>query len=207
VVDTKGSHADLTPDYAAIPNEMKGVARFFGKEVLRELNRETLLGAVAELRAKLGDRAVLRALHFFAENQRVDAMEAALLQADATVDPREKQAAIARFLALVNDSGNSSWELLQNIYPPQRPEQQGISLGLALTRDFLEHTARGVAGFSNTALWGACRVQGGGFAGTIQAYIPFKLLDSYREKLEAVFGAGAVAVLNIRPVGAVELAF
>jgi galactokinase len=182
VVDTRGSHADLTGDYAAIPAEMKETAAFFGKTVLRELDKETVMSRAGEIRKVLGDRALLRALHFFDENRRVDAMRAVL----------EKQEPLSQYLNLVNESGNSSWELLQNIYPSHKPREQGIALALAISRDF-------IAGD------GACRVHGGGFAGTIQVYIPLDSVPAYRAKMEAVFGPGVVTELRIRPVGAVEL--
>jgi galactokinase len=194
VVNTRGSHADLLDDYAAIPREMKEVAQFFGKTVLRELNQSTIMEQAAEIRKKLGDRALLRALHFFGENRRVEDMQEALEKADTIFDLQERQGAVGHFLKLVTDSGNSSCHLLQNIYSPGNPREQGISLALALTRNFLPRT-------------GACRVHGGGFAGTIQAYIPLVSLDSYREDMGAVFGAGAVTLLQIRRIGSVELVF
>jgi galactokinase len=119
-------------------------------------------------------------------------METALKQADAAIDPREKQGALGRYLSLINESGDSSWELLQNIYPPHKPAEQGIALALALTRIFIAEN-------------GACRVHGGGFAGTIQTYIPLNALEAYRARMEGIFGAGAVTELRIRPQGAVEL--
>jgi galactokinase len=196
VVDTHGSHADLTPDYAAIPQEMKSVARFFGKTVLRETDRDEVLSRGKELRQALGDRALLRSLHFFEENRRVDAMEAALKVME-TASGNAREGALQNYLELVNESGHSSWELLQNIYSPQNLREQGISLALALTRDFLKGgSARG-----------ACRVHGGGFAGTIQVYMPLDMLTAYRTVMEGVFGAGAVTELRIRPVGAAELVF
>jgi galactokinase len=198
VVNTRGSHADLTPDYAAIPQEMKAVAAFFGKRVLRETSLAEVLGAGAPLRQAVGDRAILRAIHFFEENQRVDAMIEALKAAEATADPWEKEGDIARFLVLVNQSGASSWELLQNLYSPHRGGEQGLALALTVTRNFLQD-----AGANS----GASRVHGGGFAGTIQAYIPLHALDAYRVRMEGLFGPGAVTVLRIRPVGAEELAF
>jgi galactokinase len=192
VVNTRGSHADLTPDYAAIPGEMKAVAAFFGKEVLRELDEEAVLGRIGELRKALGDRAVLRALHFFSENQRVVSLGDALAALAVAKAPAEKRQALDRYLALVNESGDSSWELLQNIYSPRDPAVQGLSIALALSRKFL-------------AGRGACRVHGGGFAGTIQAYIPLEALEAYRGEMEKVFGEGAVTPLRIRPLGAIEL--
>jgi galactokinase len=187
VVDTRGSHADLTADYAAIPAEMKAVARFFGKEVLRELALEQILDRAAEIRKAAGDRALLRAIHFFNENQRVEAMLAALHNKD-----------IEQFLDLVNRSGDSSDKLLQNIYSPRQPAEQGVSTALALTRNFIAGEASGA---------GACRVHGGGFAGAIQAYMPLDRMGAYRRRMEGVFGAGAVTELRIRPVGAAELSF
>jgi len=184
IVDTKGSHADLTAEYAAIPTEMKAAAFFFGNHVLRELDEKTFFSRLPDLRNTLGDRTILRAMHFFNENRRVDAMLAAL-----------EEKAIDTFLALVRESGDSSWELLQNIYSHKKLTEQSVSLALALTKDFL---ASGK---------GACRVHGGGFAGTIQAYIPMKRLTDYRNLMEGVFGIGALTVLRIRPLGAVELDF
>jgi galactokinase len=194
VTDTRGSHADLTADYAAIPSEMKAVAAFFGKTVLRELDAGSVLARAAEIRKAAGDRALLRALHFFGENRRVDFMSIKLEEINAAASPGEAQKAMGAFLDLVNQSGDSSWELLQNIYSPQAPEKQGVSLALALTKDFLVGA-------------GACRVHGGGFAGTIQAYIPLDALGPYRTRMEAFFGPGAVTILRIRPIGAAELEF
>ena len=194
VVNTHGSHADLTPDYAAIPEEMKALAAFFDKPVLRELNLDLVLSHGAELRKIAGDRAILRAIHYFEENQRVDAMETALKAAASAPDIREKQGKLAQYLSLVNKSGDSSWELLQNVYSPRNPREQGVSLALAVTRRIL----RGA---------GACRVHGGGFAGTIQAYVPLDMLDHYRTQIEGIFGPGAVTVLQIRQIGTEEITF
>jgi galactokinase len=187
VVDTHGSHAGLTAEYAAIPAEMKAVAGLFGKEVLRELSLEQVLDRAAEIRRAAGDRALLRAVHFFNENQRVEALLAALENND-----------LKRFLDLVNRSGDSSFELLQNIYSPKQPAEQALSVALALTRNFIATEAGGA---------GACRVHGGGFAGTIQAYMPLDRMAAYRRRMEGLFGAGAVTELRIRPVGAAELVF
>jgi len=185
VVNTRGSHANLTPDYAAIPREMNAVARFFGKSFLREIELSQLLANAGELRKTAGDRALLRAIHFCNENRRALAMA--------------ETKHMGRFLELVNESGDSSWELLQNLYSPGDPCQQGLPLALAVTREFFrEH---GLA--APTAA--ACRVHGGGFAGTIQAYVPAASLNGYRERMEALFGSGAVTELRIRPVGVVEL--
>jgi galactokinase len=200
IVDTKGSHADLTPDYAAIPAEMKSAAAFFGKTVLGELDEKTFMSSIPDLRKAAGDRAVLRGLHFFSENRRVDAMLAALKNLDhelvsCALPLDEKKKAMDVFLALVRESGDSSWELLQNVYTTKTPGEQGLSLAQALTRDFLDSTN------------GACRVHGGGFAGTIQTYLPLDRLEEYQNFMEGIFGKGTLTVLRIRPVGAVELEF
>ena len=197
IVNTRGSHADLTPDYAAIPKEMKEAAALFGKSVLGELDRETVLAGAADLRKKLGDRALLRSLHFFDENDRVDKMAAALAEMDRPVGAIGKIKALDRYLDLVNESGDSSWELLQNVYSGRCPEIQGISVAVALSRDF----------FKKNKLSGAARVHGGGFAGTIQAYLPLNAMETYRMQIEKVFGPGAVTILRIRPRGAIELVF
>jgi len=197
VVNTGGSHADLTADYASIPAEMKSVAAFFGKSVLSELEKETFLSRAAEVRKSLGDRAFLRAIHFFNENERVDSMTEALLEMEKAATTADKQRALSCYLDLVNESGDSSWELLQNVYSPTRPKEQGIGSALALTKDF----------FRKQKLRGACRVHGGGFAGTIQVFIPLVATKAYRAYIEALFGAGSLTVLQIRPKGAVELEF
>jgi len=201
VVNTGGSHADLTPDYAAIPAEMKAVAAFFGKETLRECDREAVENNAALLRQKLGDRALLRAIHFFDENERVAQMLAALEKLSApesnSQDPSARQEAMAHYLRLVNESGDSSWELLQNAYSAHNVREQGVPAALAFTRNFLRKTGG----------TGAYRVHGGGFAGTIQAYIPIPAIESYRALMDGLFGPGSLTVLRIRPVGAEELLF
>jgi len=195
VVNTGGSHANLTADYASIPAEMKATAAFFGKSVLGELDKETVLCRAAEVRKALGDRALLRAIHFFDENKRVEAMTAALLEMGNAVTNTAKQQALLSYLELVNESGDSSWELLQNVYSPSHPEAQGIGVALALTKNF----------FRKQKLRGACRVHGGGFAGTIQAYVTLDVMSDYCSYIEDVFDAGAVTELRIRDVGAVKL--
>jgi galactokinase len=195
VVNTGGSHANLTADYASIPAEMKAAAALFGKSVLGELEKETVLNSAAEVRKALGDRALLRAIHFFDENKRVEDMTAALVEAEKAVTSAAKQQALFSYLELVNESGDSSWELLQNVYPSSHPEAQGIGVALALTKNF----------FRSHKLRGACRVHGGGFAGTIQAYVPLDVMGDYCSCVEKVFGAGAVTELRIRGVGAVEV--
>jgi galactokinase len=197
VVNTRGSHADLTPDYAAIPDEMKAVAAFFGKETLRDCDEETVEAKAAAIRGRLGDRALLRAFHFFDENQRVAAMLSALEKLAAAQSPASRQDAMKAYLKLANESGDSSWELLQNVYSPRNVKEQGVAVALALTRDFLR---------AEVSAPGACRVHGGGFAGTIQAYIPSSVMEGYCGLMDGVFGPGSVTPLRIRPVGAEELA-
>lgn len=181
VVDTGGNHADLTPDYAAVPQEMKAVAKHFGKEFLREVDEREFYGSLASLRKAVGDRAVLRAMHFF-DDDRLAHQEAEAL----------KRGDFQEFLKMVDQSGKSSQTRLQNVYSPAHPEEQGISLALTISEFYLQGR-------------GACRVHGGGFAGTIQAYVPFDLLDSYREGMERVFGKGSCYVLTIRGCGGVKV--
>jgi galactokinase len=202
IVNTRGSHADRTPDYAAVPQEMKSVARFFGKTVLREVAFDDVIFHGNEIREKCGDRALLRAMHYFNENRRVEAMGALLGKISRAPSTSHGKAArdTGRFLELVNESGDSSWELLQNIYSENKTGEQGLSLALALTRDFLQRYAK-----NDKTHPGACRVHGGGFAGTIQAYIPKDAMDGYTRLMERYFGAGSVTALRIRPTGAARL--
>lgn len=179
VVNTGGSHADLTDDYAAIPAEMKLVASKLGEKVCRDISLKKVIDNCRELRPQVGDRALLRALHFLHENQRVAEQVAALKKGD-----------FVAFLALVRASGNSSWKWLQNCAGTQDPTEQSIALALALTEDFLKN--------ENV---GACRVHGGGFAGTIQVFMPEARVSDYTKLMEPVFGEGAVTVLRIRNCG------
>ena len=181
IVDTKGDHADLTPDYAAVPSEMKAVAQYFGKDVLREVDRADVIAHIPELRERLGDRAVLRAMHFFADSERVGKEAAALKSHD-----------FRKFLSLINESGDSSYKYLQNIYSSAHPNEQGLSIALYLAESVL-------------AGEGACRVHGGGFAGTIQAFVPDKKLELFIHRMESVFGKGSCHVLSIRPFGGTEV--
>lgn len=181
IVDTGGNHADLTPEYAAVPAEMKAVAASLGVEFLRDTSWDKLMAALPSLRKKLGDRAVLRALHFFKEDERVAEQAAALEGGD-----------FPRFLQLILDSGNSSFEYLQNVYPSSLPAEQGLSLALCLAQSVLEGK-------------GAWRVHGGGFAGTTQNFVPDSLLAPFRRTMESVFGEGSCHVLRIRPYGGVCL--
>ena len=201
VLNTGGSHADLTADYASIPAEMKAVAAFFGKSVLRETDKKTVLSRAADIRKTLGDRALLRSLHFFDENARVDAMTAILQDMEKSETAAARGEAFFRFLDMVNESGNSSSELLQNIYPPGSPGSQGMTTALALTKHFLKN--QNIPGVHP----GACRVHGGGFAGTVQVYVPQDALNAYRAFIEAFFGANSLTPLQIRSEGAVELNF
>ncbi|MDR0495436.1 MAG: galactokinase [Treponema sp.] len=195
VVNTRGSHADLTPDYAAVPQEMNAVARYFGKSFLRETDYSQVLAHAGELRKSVGDRALLRAIHFFNENRRVTAMAGLLQKLEKAATDSEKQGFMGQFLDLVNESGDSSWELLQNLYSPRNFHEQGLSLALAVSREF----------FREQGMKAACRVHGGGFAGTVQAYIPVDGFKLYCGRMEALFGPGAVTVLRIRQAGAVEI--
>ncbi len=183
VVDTGGTHADLTEDYASVPTEMKAVAKVLGAEVVRDLEFDHFMFNIRELRSKVGDRAVLRALHFFGDNARV------LEQVDAL-----KKGDFERFLALVNQSGESSFKWLQNIYTTRNVSEQGVSLGLALTEQYLKEIGAG-----------ACRVHGGGFAGTIQVFLPESAVDHYIQRIEYVFGKDAALVLKVRSRGAMHV--
>lgn len=182
VVDTGGSHADLTEDYASIPREMKSVAAHFGREFCRQVSEPELLRDLAALRARAGDRAILRALHFLKENQRVDSQVDALRRAD-----------LAGFFRLVAESGASSHRWLQNCVSAGSGAEQGIALALALAEEFVDRCG------------GACRVHGGGFAGTILAFIPRDAVAEFRALMASAFGAGCVKTLQVRPQGSMEL--
>ncbi len=180
VVHTGGSHADLTGDYAAIPSEMRSVAATLGKKSARDIQDESeILNAMPDLRRAVGDRAVLRALHFIRDSSRVPEQVRAL-----------EEGRVDDFLALVMASGRSSALWLQNSYAISSPEEQGIPLGLALTERFLETAGRG-----------ACRVHGGGFAGSMLAILPESIIERYREVMERVFGEGSVVLLDLRSTG------
>ena len=181
VVNTGGSHADLTDDYASVPAEMKKVASFFGKEVLRELTKKDIIANVPALRDFAGDRAVLRAIHFFDENDRVKEASEYLAKDD-----------IKGFFEVIKASGISSAMSLQNYFTPKAPEEQGISLACAIAKSVLEPE-------------GVCRVHGGGFAGTIQAFVPNEKLESFTSIMNGAFGDGAVTVLSVRPVGMTKI--
>ena len=175
VVNSRGSHDDLTDEYASIRREMTAVAEYFGEEVLRRVQKEQVLLAIPALREKAGDRAVLRALHFFDENARVRSQTENLRAGD-----REA------FLRLINESGQSSWMLLQNIHVPGTSQPMAVALELA--RTMLEGC-------------GAWRVHGGGFAGTTLNFVPEGLVDEFVRKMEQVFDTGCCFVVDVRPVG------
>ena len=181
IVDCGADHAALTGEYASIPQEMKKVAAFFGKKVLREVQEEEVLKAMPQLRRAVGDRAVLRALHFYADDRR------AVEEADA-LERRDRDA----FLQLVKESGRSSWELLQNITPAGAVEAQDMAIALEAAEIALNGK-------------GACRVHGGGFAGTIQAFVPTESVSEFCEKMELMLRKGCCHVLNIRPTGGIVL--
>jgi galactokinase len=183
IVDTGGNHVDLTDDYAAVPAEMKDVANFFGKKVLREVDEKEFFNNITKLRNELGDRAVMRAMHFFEENERVTNIVEALIKSDT-----------ASFLKLIKESGDSSFKWLQNIFSVKNINEQGVSLALSLTEKYLLEIGAG-----------ACRVHGGGFAGTIQVFIPSIFAMEYIGIIEKVFGQGNAMNLSIRSEGTVLL--
>jgi len=179
VVNTGGSHADLTDDYGKIPEEMKSVANYFNLANCRELSADKFFSAIKDLRNSVGDRAILRAFHFFGDNERVLRQITALEKGD-----------FQQFLSEVNDSGNSSFKWLQNVHSEKNARDQGLSLALALTEKYISEIKAG-----------ATRVHGGGFAGTIQTFLPDESVGGYVDLIENVFGKGKVLVLSIRPSG------
>jgi galactokinase len=181
ITDTGGNHADLNDEYASLPTEMKAVAAELGAGVLREVTLEQVIENIHALRSKVGDRAILRAFHFMGDNQRVTKQVEALEKND-----------FKGFLGMVIDSGYSSFMYNQNIYPVTNYKEQGVSLGLALSEMILKGK-------------GAWRVHGGGFAGTIQAFVPKELQERYIDTLEHVFGKGSCHKLFIRSLGAIKI--
>lgn len=181
IVNTGKGHADLSADYSSVPIEMKKVAEFFGKEVCAEITEEEVIGHLAEVREYAGDRSVLRALHFFEENKRVEAEVKAL-----------KEGRFSDFLNNITASGNSSWKWLQNCYTNSAYQEQGITVALALTELFIAGKQRG-----------ACRVHGGGFAGVIMAMLPNDLVEEYVAYIEKALGEGNAYRMSIRPYGAI----
>lgn len=181
IVQTGRGHADLSEDYSSIPKEMKKVAAFFGKEVCAELNEEQVIAQLNEVREYAGDRSVMRALHFFEENKRVEAEVAAL-----------KEGRFQDFLSNITASGNSSWKWLQNCYTNTSFQEQGITIALALTELFIAEKQKG-----------ACRVHGGGFAGVIMAMLPDEIVEEYIAYIEKALGEGSAYRMSIRPYGAI----
>ena len=179
IVDTKGSHASLTAEYAAVPADMCAVAKALGKDYLRDVDESEFYSALPKLREKLDDRKILRAFHFFEEEKRVAGQAAALESGD-----------FDSFLKLIKASGDSSDKYLQNVFPASDVAHQGLSVGLAISERVLKDQ-------------GASRVHGGGFAGTIQAFVPDELTEEYRMVIDYVFGVGSCHVMQIRPVGGV----
>ena len=183
IVDTKGSHADLTDDYAAIPYEMKKVANYFNQEALREVDKDDFYLNLPKIREILGDRAVLRAMHLFEENKRVDQQVKALEEGDFDT-----------FKKLIKESGDSSFKYLQNVYSSHDLTNQSVSIGLAISDISLGDK-------------GVSRVHGGGFAGTIQAFVPNDIVSMYKKNMEHVFGEGACHVLKVRPYGGMKVLY
>lgn len=181
IVDTGANHADLTDEYASIPSEMKSVAAFFGKETLRGISRTDILENAKSLKEKCGDRALLRALHFVDENDRVEKTANALIKGD-----------VKDFLKQIRRSGRSSFMYLQNVYSSLNVKEQSLSLALCLSD--------GILGTE-----GAFRVHGGGFGGTIQAFVPNEKINEYKNAMDSVFGKDACKVLNIRAQGGVKV--
>lgn len=180
IVDTKASHANLTDDYAKIPEEMKKVAAFFKKNVLREVEEKEFFEQIPGLRSILGDRPVLRALHFFEEEKRVEKQVEALEEGD-----------FQRFLELVKESGNSSFKYLQNIYINRDEQNQSMSIALGVSESILQEH-------------GVSRVHGGGFAGTIQVFVENSFVEEYRKAIDHIFGKGSCHVLKVRQVGGIK---
>ena len=181
IIDTGGDHADLTDDYAAVRGEMEQAAEVFGKNVLRDVDETEFMRNISLVREKVNDRAVLRAMHFYAENKRAEAEVKALESGDFDA-----------FKELVTESGRSSYMYNQNVFTTKDVAHQGVSLALAMC----EYLLKGK---------GAWRVHGGGFAGTVQAFVPVDMLDDFCEKIEAVFSKGSCHVLSIRPFGGIKL--
>ncbi len=181
IIDTGGNHADLTDEYGAVPSDMKAVAKYLGKEVLRDIDEAELFAKLGDIRKDISDRAALRALHFFGDNNR------AQLEAQALNNGNFEE-----FKRLVIESGNSSFMYNQNVYTCKNPTEQGLSLALAVSEKLLKGK-------------GAWRVHGGGFAGTIQAFVPNGMLEEYKNAMEGIFGNGTCHILNIRPVGGTKV--
>lgn len=181
IVDTKGDHSDLTCEYASVPIEMKEVAHYFNQEYLRDVNPYDFYANIANLRTKVNDRAILRAHHYFNEHERVSKLVNALNTDD-----------FESFKTYIEESGNSSYRYLQNVFASSDPLNQAVSLGLAISE-------------MNLKGHGVCRVHGGGFAGTIQAFVENDYVKTYQETIEKVFGVGTCHILKIRKYGGLEV--
>ena len=181
IIDSQADHADLTDEYAAITRELKDICGYFGKEVLTQVDEAAFYAAIPALRERCGDRAVMRAIHVFNENNRVPRQVACLEQGD-----------FAGFLQMETESGRSSWMYLQNVIPTGSTAAQAVAVALALC----EHALQGR---------GAYRVHGGGFAGTVQAFVPFDMLEQFKTQIDTALGEGACHVLSIRPEGGVPM--
>ena len=181
IIDSQASHADLTDEYAAIPGEIKAVAAAMGKEVLTQIEEADFFANLPRLRQQCGDRAVMRCIHFYQENARVPLQVAALKNGD-----------FEAFLQLIKQSGYSSYMYLQNVIPAGYTQHQDVAVALALCEHYLDGR-------------GAYRVHGGGFAGTVQAFVPLEILDRFRAGIDDALGSGACHVLSIRPQGGVEM--
>lgn len=181
ITNTRGSHADLTDEYAAIPLEMKSVANYFDKEVLVETCEDEFINNIDKMREKFSHRAILRAMHFFGENKRAEEEVSALKQGDVDL-----------FLSYVKASGDSSYKYLQNVYSVKDVHQQNVSLALAVSENMLGNN-------------GVCRVHGGGFAGTIQAFVKNEEVKSYQKNMDKIFGDGSCSVLKIRKYGGMQI--
>ena len=181
ITDTKGSHSDLTDDYVTVRSEMESVAKYFGKNVLREVDEKIFWESIPDIRKKISDRSVLRAVHFFDDSRRAEKEKNAL-----------SENRFEDFIRLVNDSGNSSMNLLQNLYSCKNPCEQAIPLAIMAGKRILGGR-------------GAVRVHGGGFAGTVQAFVPCELVNSYITEMNRIFGDNSCSVLTIRPVGSIEI--
>lgn len=180
IIDSGADHANLTDEYAAIPFEMKQAAKFFNKKYLREITKNDFVKNIPEIRKFAGDRAVLRALHYFNDSRR------AVKEAEALQEGK-----FSKFLSLINESGKSSYMYLQNISVCGSPKEQSVAVVLAMCEELLG---------SN----GAYRVHGGGFAGTIQAFVPLEQLEEFKTKIEHITGAGTCHILSIRPYGGIQ---
>lgn len=180
-IDIGADHADLTDEYAAVTQELRDLCAYLGEKQLRSVSKMDFYNNISELRSEVGDRAVLRAIHVYDENQRVVLLRNVLEEGDFT-----------SFLTCITESGLSSWRYLQNVIPAGRAAKQEVAFALAVTEKLLNGR-------------GACRVHGGGFAGTIQAFVPNDLLEEFKSGIETVLGEGSCYVLSVRSQGGIEM--